>query len=603
MSPQARARRTGNPTTPQRDAKGRTKAALVLSAGAPNSPLMAGALCAMYEANEGFDIVYTTGGGCLIGLFLVAPKDKTPPEALRGILDMGVSDQIYRMCPIGYKTFFKQGPLTRPIHRLAQHLKIGQEPTGGRLDAVKALYSGLLERMLGRDDSVKRLYNDWIDLCASVMTPTTLFPWSQGLCAPFPFLDDMVDFEKLRQFPGEFYMNAYNLTDSKMEMFAKEDINADHFRAALAYPFIYPPAEIDGKFYAEGADHDPINFGNLMQEVDDGDIKTVVLIDILGSLAPHLARRPHGLWDAYGISMMTPVVALAQKNLQYFEDVENKDSGGKDKITLLKLKFTIPKPLQPHIMEWSYSNLSSLWDIGYEAGQAFARTYGEFMPDIAPPAAPAPAAAAPAAAPVAARPSRSEEERKIEAAQRGFEQRRRELERQELELRRQEVMLHARAEQDEFRACAEKFRAEGRASEAEDCERRGELAAKRAELDRHKVELEAQRVELDAKQMAEARALQEQMERADMGGRDAQIAAIHEAMKALEVDRKRSVEMRMRQSQSVRQVSEEFAKALADQVEAWKAQLRDHPEARPELEQEIRRLDAARKALEAKPQP
>ncbi len=88
-----------------------------------------------------------------------------------------------------------------------------------------------------------------------------------------------------------------------------------------------------------------------------------------------------------------------------------------------------------------------------------------------------------------------------------------------------------------------------------------------------------------------------------MGGREAQIAAINEAMKALEVDRKRSAEMRMRQNQSVRQVSEEFARALADQVEAWKAQLKDNPEARLELEQEIRRLDAARKALEAKPQP
>ncbi|HZO09488.1 MAG TPA: M56 family metallopeptidase [Myxococcota bacterium] len=213
------------------------------------------------------------------------------------------------------------------------------------------------------------------------------------------------------------------------------------------------------------------------------------------------------------------------------------------------------------------------------------------------------ATAAPAAAPVAARPSRSEEERKIEAAQRAFEQKRRELERQELELRRQEVMLHARAEQEEFRACAEKLRAEGRASEAESCERRGELAAKRAELDRHKVELEAQRVELDAKQMAEARALAEQLERAGGDGREAQIVAINERMKVLEADRRRSAELRMRQNQSVRQVSEEFARAFADQVEAWKAQLKDHPEARLELEQEIRRLDAALKALEAKPQP
>jgi beta-lactamase regulating signal transducer with metallopeptidase domain len=213
------------------------------------------------------------------------------------------------------------------------------------------------------------------------------------------------------------------------------------------------------------------------------------------------------------------------------------------------------------------------------------------------------ATAAPAAAPVAARPSRSEEERKIEAAQRAFEQKRRELERQELELRRQEVMLHARAQQEEFRACAEKLRAEGRASEAESCERRGELAAKRAELDRHKLELEAQRVELDAKQMAETRALQQQMEREGMSAREAQIAAANEALKMLEADRRRSVEMRMRENQSVRQVSEEFARALAHQVEAWKAQLKDNPEARLELEQEIRRLDAALKALEAKPQP
>ena len=78
--------------------------------------------------------------------------------------------------------------------------------------------------------------------------------------------------------------------------------------------------------------------------------------------------------------------------------------------------------------------------------------------------------------------------------------------------------------------------------------------------------------------------------------------AINEA-EGLETDRRRSVEMRVRQNQSVRQVSEEFARALADQVEAWKAQLKDNPEARLELEQEIRRLDAALKALEAKPQP
>lgn len=41
----------------------KTKTVLVLSAGAPNSPLMAGALCAMYDQGITFDIIYTSGGG------------------------------------------------------------------------------------------------------------------------------------------------------------------------------------------------------------------------------------------------------------------------------------------------------------------------------------------------------------------------------------------------------------------------------------------------------------------------------------------------------------------------------------------------------------
>ena len=96
----------------------RPKTALILSAGAPHSPLIAGALCALWDTGRTFDVIYTSGAGALLGLLYAAPKGKEPKEALKSLVDLGVSDLIYRLLPIGYKTFFKPGPFTRPIASL-----------------------------------------------------------------------------------------------------------------------------------------------------------------------------------------------------------------------------------------------------------------------------------------------------------------------------------------------------------------------------------------------------------------------------------------------------------------------------------------------------
>lgn len=37
------------------------KTALILSAGAPHSPLIAGALCALWDTGKTFDVIYTSG--------------------------------------------------------------------------------------------------------------------------------------------------------------------------------------------------------------------------------------------------------------------------------------------------------------------------------------------------------------------------------------------------------------------------------------------------------------------------------------------------------------------------------------------------------------
>src|SRR5262249_47896572 len=111
---------------------------VLLGAGASHSTLIAGAVAAMYEKNFPFDMIYTSGGGCLIGLLLAAAPKRTggPVKALRALVEqMGVHDVIYSMVPIGYKTFFKPGPFTRLFHRWAQNFKIREFP----LDPIAGL--------------------------------------------------------------------------------------------------------------------------------------------------------------------------------------------------------------------------------------------------------------------------------------------------------------------------------------------------------------------------------------------------------------------------------------------------------------------------------
>ena len=66
----------------------------VLSAGAPNSPLMAGALYAIHEKRRTFNLILTSGAGAIMGLLFMGPKGKSPPAGLRDVVEIGVSDPI-----------------------------------------------------------------------------------------------------------------------------------------------------------------------------------------------------------------------------------------------------------------------------------------------------------------------------------------------------------------------------------------------------------------------------------------------------------------------------------------------------------------------------
>lgn len=419
---------------------------VVMSGGAPQSPLMAGFLHEMLKHGKSFRNFHTSGAGALMALLLIAPKGGDPRKSLRGWVEAGVSDEIYAGMPVNFKLFHKPGPFSALTSLMADRLKVPLESAPGRAedpirdlfaewlasawpkpgasptdrdgldrfqerlaaiwgaDPDKAKYEKLrqrvdpIKRMRDRwlsvwlkTDQEKRIYNDLVDLCFSAITPSTLTPKSKGLAAPLPFLEDLVCFKTLQdrsRFRGHLCVNAYNMTadaalDSRtrkdraqrnakvMEIFDQSVISGTHIRAAFSMPFIYPPARIGDSYYSEGADHQPINFHTLVDRrvAKDGRTK-VVLLDVLAELEDLLVRTPRDLWDAYVISIMTPVVALAHEDIGDFEEDEKKHG-----VTLVHTEWNIPEEFRAYVMDWSYSNLERLFQAGQEAGAAFLKEY------------------------------------------------------------------------------------------------------------------------------------------------------------------------------------------------------------------------------------
>jgi NTE family protein len=397
------------------DERSPVETALVLSAGAPTAPLIAGVLHTFYKEGARFPIIYASGGGALVALMLVAPRVTDPAgigpsddgiaarlAALEKIpRALGVADEIYRYLPLGYKAFFKLGPYTAPFRAWSQNFKLedpavtagrGPDRLSSRLNtwlATKVFAPAAGESAAAQ--KWRRLYNDWVDLATSLMTPQLLTLGNRGLCAPFPFLEELVDFELLRRWTGKFYMPAYDLTadpGERLVQFTNDPKKRDErklngpaeFRACLAGAFIYPPVGIDGHLYTEGAFHDPQNVAGWIDELEHRKIDNVLILDTLGTLEMEriLLRAPRGLRDAYGLSIMTAAVAAARAQRKIFESKLTllREERSKKKIRqptdlYRRFEWKIPEQLWPTITEWNYNNLWALFEHGQKLGAEY----------------------------------------------------------------------------------------------------------------------------------------------------------------------------------------------------------------------------------------
>lgn len=321
---------------------------LVLGGGAPNLPLMSGALLALDDAGIEFDVVSTTGAGMLIGLLYAAPRNGTRKDTLRATREMGVHDAIYNVFPVNYKIFHKSGPMA---------------------EAYTKFHQTWLAAM-PRENEAQRFISDITQFWVSAFCPADLNPKQNGMCQPPPWIDLVVDFDKLKEFDGEFLMSAYCIEDGEEVSFKKEQITSDHFKAALAMPLIYAPYKMDGKTYLEGSAFDTLAFspGEVMRH---NLVDTVIYFDILGQRK--LIAEPENLYDAWVHSIINPLTRIAEMDSHNYETVGSK----LEDVTVLRMPFRdhIPEEQWPKVLDWSYSNMSTLFDIGYETGQTFAEKY------------------------------------------------------------------------------------------------------------------------------------------------------------------------------------------------------------------------------------
>jgi NTE family protein len=341
-----------------------SKLGVLTSGGAPNLHLVAGALCAFYKNEISFDVIGGSGAGALAGLLYAAPKKQNGQvAALEQTVNMNVSDAIYQLLPMNFKAFFKRGPLSAPMWRLGQkipHRELRPE------DRCR--------------DTLARLYNDSLDFMVAAVTPSTLNYFSKSVCTRVGVIDDWIDWAGLPEYPGDFYLNAFDLNKQQLQLFDKKSLTAETFWAALAMPWLFEPTVAGSDRYTEGASHDPSGLEALWEYAGDktNQLDKIIALDTVG---PDLWTNPTNIYDSLQLAIMDPIVSLAETILATYGRLEFSVNEAGDPQRRLPKLYQVPFPVPdwetPHILEWSYSNALTLWNVGHDAAAKFVKTLNQ----------------------------------------------------------------------------------------------------------------------------------------------------------------------------------------------------------------------------------
>jgi NTE family protein len=344
------------------------KVGIVLSGTAPAMTLMSGAMLAFAEHDVEFEVISTTGVGGLIGMLYLAPKGGDRKKALRELKNLFVSDWLYKVVPINFKVFHKYSSLAPTFYRLRKALPRFTIPPEEPAE-------------------LKRLFNDWMELWATVWTPASYEFIREAFMSHVPLVQDLVDFDTLNKLDASktrFYLNAFSLATRRLRIFDHKQMTPDIYNGAQAMFMLLPPVATDHDLLATGATRDPTGLQAIWTKERDN-LQGVLTLDPL----PHCFwRKPTNAYDAFQLMLMNPIVALQQMMFALYAKTDALVNGlpanSPPAIPGIPTPpFQVPRlfgiPItmiargdEPRMLKWTHENAVALQEAGYRAALPFA---------------------------------------------------------------------------------------------------------------------------------------------------------------------------------------------------------------------------------------
>lgn len=186
------------------------------------------------------------------------------------------------------------------------------------------------------------------------------------------FVGQFIDFKKLMRITPLIYLNAFNLTQKKINLFVNRTDHPTYrpitFRALKANSSILGYLEnfdIDDQQYCEGAVVDTVNFNDLL--INHPDLDEVWVINILDYKE---IKPPKNQLEADLLAVELPFATIARSDIKLFA-FHLKETGLDKKIKLIKIDLSY-KELD---FFWKHSTLEKGIQAGYEGALAAIHDY------------------------------------------------------------------------------------------------------------------------------------------------------------------------------------------------------------------------------------
>ncbi len=176
-------------------------------------------------------------------------------------------------------------------------------------------------------------------------------------------VDKYIDFEKLMRIRERIYVNAYNLSRNRIDLFTNrrnpknyKTITLDALKANSSILGYLQNREIDGDQYCEGSVVDTVNFRHLKEHIHD--LEEVWVINILDY---KMVKPPRNQLEADLVAVELPFTTIAHDDVKLFE-CYIKRNGYANKIKVIRIDMSY-KELD---FFWKWSTLEKGIEIGYE---------------------------------------------------------------------------------------------------------------------------------------------------------------------------------------------------------------------------------------------